>query len=302
VVGAGSTGGYYGGRLAQAGRDVTFLVRPARAAKLRANGLTIISPYGDASLHPRLVTADAIDGFYDVVLLAVKAFQLDAVLADMAPAIGPDTMILPVLNGMRHMQILEQRFTPKNVLGCALKVTTILDEEGRIVQLSPLDDFAYGEMDGANTARIAALNGILTGAGFNARLSPAIRREMWEKWMLLAALGGITCLMRGTVGEIEAAGGRDFVLAFLDEVIGIIRAIGTPPSEKSIAQAREQLTQKGSAATSSMYRDVQKSREIEVEQILGDLLHRGRDAGIEAPLISAAYINLCIYQNRITTG
>ncbi|MGH8739093.1 MAG: ketopantoate reductase family protein [Burkholderiales bacterium] len=300
VIGAGSTGGYLGGRLAQAGRDVSFLVRPARAAQLREKGLRIVSPHGDATLPPKLVTADWIDGPYDAVLLAVKGFQLDAALDQIAPAIGPETMILPVLNGMRHMDVLARRFSPRNLVGCALKVATALDDDGGIVQLTPMQDLAYGELDGSTTPRIEALDAFLRGAEFGARRSNAIRREMWEKWILLAALGATTCLMRGTVGEIEACpGGAGFALQLLDEVVAIVTAVGEAPSETFVKAARVQLTSKGSPLASSMFRDLQRSRPIEVEEIVGDLVRRGAKINLGAPLLCASYVHLLVYQNRI---
>ncbi len=300
VVGAGSTGGYFGGRLAEAGRDVTFLVRPGRAALLRARGLQIVSPNGDATLHPKIATADALDGPFDAILLAVKAFALDAAMADFAPAVGPGTAILPVLNGMKHMDLLAGRFGRAAVAGCACKIAAQIDGEGRIVQLAPLpQEIAYGEMDGAATPRIRALDAFMQGAGFDARLSPAIAREMWEKWILLAALGGITCLMRGTVGEIAAApGGADFASRFLDEVVAVVKAACVPPSDAFLAGARALLTAKGSPMTSSMYRDLQQGHAVEADQIVGDLLVRGAAAGVKTPLIALAYASLSVYQNR----
>ncbi len=130
---------------------------------------------------------------------------------------------------MKHMDLLAGRFGRAAVAGCACKIAAQIDGEGRIVQLAPLpQEIAYGEMDGAATPRIRALDAFMQGAGFDARLSPAIAREMWEKWILLAALGGITCLMRGTVGEIAAApGGADFASRFLDEVV---RGGSKPPA------------------------------------------------------------------------
>ncbi|KDM66092.1 ketopantoate reductase family protein [Acidiphilium sp. JA12-A1] len=299
VVGAGSTGGYFGGRLAQAGRDVTFLVRPARASQLRENGLQIVSPHGDATLQPKIVTADEITGPYDAVLLTVKGFQLDAALTDIAPAVGPETMILPVLNGMRHIDVLTKGFPPHNVVGCALKVATVLEDDGRIIQLNPLQDLAYGELDGTMSPRIAALDQFMQGVAIGARLSNVIRREMWEKWVLLAALGAITCLMRGTIGEIEACAGGQFALQLLDEVVTIVKTVGEPPSEGFLKAAREQLTRKGSPLASSMFRDIQRGRPIEVEDIVGDMLRRGAQAGLGAPLLSAAFVHLSVYQNRI---
>ncbi len=300
IVGAGSTGGYFGGRLAEAGRDVTFLVRPARAEQLRANGLRIVSPHGDLTLAPKLVTAGEITGPFDAILLTVKAFSLEAALDDLAPAIGPETMILPVLNGMKHVDRLIARFGANALVGCVCKIATVLDDQGRILQLGPLQDLAYGEMSGARTTRIERLDATLRGAGFDARLSGTIAREMWEKWILLATIGGITCLMRGTIGEIEAAaGGVDFTLAFLSEVTAVVGAVGQAPSEAFLAETKALLTRKGSPQTSSMYRDLLKGRPVEVEQIIGDLLLRARTSCLSTPLLAAAYTHLSLYQNGL---
>jgi 2-dehydropantoate 2-reductase len=298
VVGAGSTGGYFGGRLAQAGRDVTFLVRPARAERLRANGLQIVSPHGDVTLAPRLVTAGNIAGAFDVVLVTVKAFALGPAIDDMAPAVGPDTMILPVLNGMKHVDVLTSRFGDKAVIGGVCKIATVVDQ-GRIVQLTKLQDLAYGELDGSVSARLKEVDRSMQVAGFDARLSTTIMREMWEKWVLLAAMGGINCLMRGSIGEIAAApGGTDFVLSFLEEIVSVVGAAGHSMSEEFAAGARALLTAKGSPQTSSMYRDLEKGNEIEADQIVGDLLVRGRQAGMATPLLAAAYTHLSIYRAR----
>jgi 2-dehydropantoate 2-reductase len=303
IVGAGSTGGYFGARLADAGRDVTFLVRPGRAAHLRTHGLQILSPHGDLTLRPQLVTADEIAGPYDIVLLTVKAFSLEAALDDLAPAVGPETMIMPVLNGMKHMDLLAGRFGAERVIGGVCKVATAVDEAGRIRQLNKFQSMTYGELDGSESARIRALDAFMRGAGFDARLSPAIAREMWEKWILLAALGGVTCLMRGTIGDIVAApGGTDFITEFLDEVVSVTRVAGVAPDEAYVAETREILTQAGSPQTSSMYRDLQQGSRIEADQIIGDLLARGRKATIATPLLALAYTHLTVYRNRLAAA
>jgi 2-dehydropantoate 2-reductase len=302
VVGAGSTGGYFGGRLAQANRDVTFLVRPARAAQLRERGLEIVSPHGDVTLSPKLTTAAELRDPFDAVLLTVKGFALKAAIGDLAPAVGSGTVILPVLNGMRHVQILKDRFGEAAVGGCVCKCATTLDDNGRIIQLTKLHDLAYGEMDGRPTARIQAVDAFMTSAGFDARLSPVIEGEMWEKWLMLASIGAITCLMRGTIGEVEAApGGREFIFGAIDETVAIISAVGVPPSDAAVDNARAQLTQRGSMHTSSMYRDLQKGHPVEADEIIGDLVRRGRAAGIAAPLLAAAYAHLSVYAGRTTT-
>jgi 2-dehydropantoate 2-reductase len=299
VVGAGSTGGYFGGRLAQAGRDVTFMVRPLRAAQLAAEGLEIVSPHGGFTLAPKTVTAGSLGGHYDAILLTVKAYSLEAAIEDIAPAVGSRTMILPVLNGMRHMDLLRARFGGDAVLGGVCRIAAHLDGQGRVVQLSKIHDLAYGEMSGALSQRLEQLDAFMQNAGFDATLSPAIEREMWEKWVMLSTLGGITCLMRGSVGEIVAApGGSGFINQFLDEIAGIVAGAGVPPDKEALAQIRTTLTAQGSAFTSSMYRDLQDGSPIEADQIIGDLLARARKASIPAPLLTLAYIHLSIYQSR----
>ncbi len=206
VVGAGSTGGYFGGRLAQAGRDVTFLVRRARADQLNAKGLHIVSPHGDVTLAPKLVTADAIGAPYDAILLTVKAYSLDGALKDIAPAVGPNSMIVPMLNGMRHLESIAAAFGRDALVGGLCRIAAALDDQGGVVHLSQFHDLVYGEMNGVRSARIEQLDAVMRNAGFDARLSPAIEQEMWDKWMMLATLAGVTCLMRGSIGDIVVEG------------------------------------------------------------------------------------------------
>lgn len=303
VVGAGATGGYFGGRLAQAGRDVTFLVRPKRAAQLQADGLPILSPHGDVTLTPKLVTADGIAAPYDVVLLTVKAFALEAALRDLVPAVGPDSMIIPALNGMRHVAALTARFGEAAVLGGVCLVAATLDAQGRIRQLADFQQLVYGERGGEISARVAALDAAMQGAGFVARASGVILQEMWEKWILLATLGAITCLLRGTVGDIEAApGGAALALAVLEDCVAVATRSGYPPSEAFLERTRASVAAKGSTTAPSMYRDLTQGLPVEADQIVGDMLARAQGFGIAAPILAAAYAGLSIYQKRIAAG
>jgi len=304
VVGAGATGGFFGAHLAQAGRDVTFLVRPRRAEELRRTGLQIVSPAGDLTVTPQLVTAGELDAPFDVVLLGVKAFALESALDDMAPAVGAETLILPFLNGMRHVDLLVQRFGEQPVLGGVCYVATSLDDDGRIVQVDPnLHTLIYGERDGTTTARVGALDALLQGAGFENRLSADILLEMWEKWVLLASLGAITCLLRGTVGEIEAVpDGAALALRLLAESTATAAAAGISLREAALTRAKGALTERGAPRASSMYRDLRAGRPVEVEQILGDLAARARRFGVDAPLIEAATAQLRIYQNSLSAA
>jgi len=303
VVGAGGTGGYFGGRLAQHGRDVSFLVRPGRAAALRQSGLRLVSSHGDATIAPNVIATGELREKFDVVLLTVKAWSLPEALDDVAPAVGPETMILPTLNGMRHVDVIAKRFTPRNLVGCVCKVATVLREDGAIVQLAPFQELAYGEMHGPNGARIGGVDEFIRDAGFDARVSTAIEHDMWEKWVTLATLGSMTCLMRGNVGEVVAVdGGRDFVLALLGEVSSVAAAAGFPMSDRFLTGARSMLTAEGSSFTPSMYRDLVQGQRIEAEQIVGDMVRRGRQLGIAMPLLQAAWGHLQIYLGRIGTA
>jgi 2-dehydropantoate 2-reductase len=297
IVGAGAVGGYFGGRLAQAERDVTFLVRSSRSKQLRQDGLRIVSPHGDVVLTPKLIGAKEIDTPYDLVFLSVKAYALDAAMNDFAPAVGPETMILPVLNGMRHVDILAKRFGEHAVIGGVCLVVAEVDDQGRIVQLAGIQQLTYGERNGETTSRLQALDATLHGAGFDARLSTDIMQAMWEKWVQLASLGAVTCLMRGTIGEIVAVpGGADLSLKILDESVAVAVACGHKPSETFRSRHAAAMTTPGSSLSSSMYRDLCKGAPVEADHILGDFIERGAAHGVVTPLLKTAFVNLRVYQ------
>jgi 2-dehydropantoate 2-reductase len=261
VVGAGATGGYFGARLAQAGRDVTFLVRPHRGEQLRVRGLRIVGPGAGAdkgqALRPNLVMAGELTGAADVVLLAVKATALDQAIADFAPAIGPRTVVVPFLNGMAHLAVLSKRFGEQAVLGGVIVIATQLNDEGDIVQLSPSASLTIGTQDGTRTTRLQAAYDQLSGAGFEASISDEIMARMWQKWVFIATIGALTCLMRGTVGDIVAVpGGRDLGPAILAEASAVSAAAGYPIPADVIATTTQTITQAGSPVDSSMSRDV----------------------------------------------
>lgn len=300
IVGAGAVGGYFGARLNEAGRDVTFLVRERRAEKIRREGLRICSPHGDATLYPPTILAKDVSGPYDLILLSVKAYGLEEAMSDIAPAVGPGTMILPVLNGMRHMELLISRFGEDCVIGGVCIVATEIDKDDRIVQLADVQQLTYGERNGGSSDRMARLDETMKGAGFDARISEDILQEMWEKWVQLSSLGAATCLFRGNIGEIEAIpGGADLTLQILSECCAISKGCGHPPGEAFLARTKTAMTAPDSKSTSSMYRDLNQGHPVESDQILGDLLARGRSLGIAAPLVEAAFVSLSIYQARL---
>jgi 2-dehydropantoate 2-reductase len=301
VVGAGSTGGYFGGRLVEAGRDVTFLVRPGRAARLRADGLVIHSPHGDLRLAPKLVTADELADDYDLVLFSVKAYGLAQAVADIAPAVGTDTMILPVLNGMRHLDLLIERYGERAVLGGVCIVAAMVEPDGSIRQLGELQELVYGDRAHPDSARIHDVDATLRGAGFSARPSDDIVQEMWDKWVFLAGIGAVTCLMRGPIGSIVAApGGREFTAGVVAECAAIAAGVGQPVNDAVRQRALDTVTEAGSGQTSSMYRDLRAGAPVEADHIIGDLVARADAHGVDVPLLRLAYTSLSVYQGSRT--
>jgi len=302
VVGAGAVGGYFGARLAAAGRNVTFLVRERRAAQLRKIGLVLKSSSGDLTIPPadlKLISAQelaASKSTYDLILLATKAYALDTAMDDFAPAVGADTAILPLLNGMRHLDMLSQRFGSEHVLGGSTRIVGDVDPEGRVLHIENWQDLVFGERDKRVTPRIEAIAKTLHDAGFQDQLSPDIIAFMWQKWVLLASMAGITCLLRGNIGEIARAPfGVETQRAFLAECAAIASASGYPTAEKPYAAVTARLTDPESVLTASMYRDLQKNSPVEADHILGDLLRRGSALGIHSPLLQAAYVQLSVY-------
>jgi 2-dehydropantoate 2-reductase len=297
VIGAGATGGYFGARLAQAGRDVTFLLRPARAAAVRANGLRLTGEGPDEVVPVTVVTADELNAPYDMVLVTVKNGALDSAMDDMTPAVGPDTLIVPFLNGMSHLDRLNQRFGASAVLGGVVIVATTVNQQGDIVRLAPQASLTTGAQPGnppTDTTGVAAALGDVVG--FDFAISDNILADMWSKWVFIATLGAFTCLMRGAVGEIVAQPGGDKLgPAFLAEATAVAQANGYPIPDAQVRNTIAAVTQPGSGLASSMYRDVLDGHPTESDYIVGDLVKRGRAHGLESPLFHLATTQLAVH-------
>jgi 2-dehydropantoate 2-reductase len=300
VVGAGAIGGYFGGRLLQAGRDVTFLVRPRRAAELADAGLVIRSPHGDVTLKkPPTVQADRLAEKFDVVLLSCKAFDLEDAIKSFAPAVGPQTAIIPMLNGMRHLDVLDAKFGRDRVLGglCAIAVT--LNDKREVLQLQPMQSLTFGERDGNMSDRVRAIAEVFASGNFGSVASETIAQDMWEKWVFLASVAASTCLMRTSIGNILASpGGKDFILGMLDECSAIATAQGYAPRAPFLERTRGMLTAEGSQMTASMFRDIKAAGQVEADHVIGDLIARGDAAKVPVPKLRIAYTHLKAYEKQ----
>jgi len=228
--------------------------------------------------------------------LSCKAYDLDSAINSFAPAVGTETAILPLLNGLSHLDTLKARFGPNHILGGLCVISASLEADGRIAHLNEVHNCAFGELDGSKSERVQAIASQLSGARFESRLSEKILQEMWDKWVFIATGAGITCLMRATVGDIVNADATDLVIKLLDECAAIARAQGYPPSPSAIERSRTVFTTPGSLLAASMFRDIERGSPIEVEHVIGDLIRRADPAA--SPVLDIVYKHLKSYEAR----
>ena len=299
VLGAGAVGGYFGGRLAEAGRDVTFLVRPARAALLEERGLVVTSPLGDFTVKPQLATADTLSGAYDLILLTAKHYDLDQAIAAIRPAVGPQTAILPLLNGLVHLDRLGEAFGGEAILGGVAYVGASLQPDGSIRHHNRLSGIAFGERAGGVSSRTRAISAEFDGSKVSAPPSENVMLDMWEKFVMITTMAGMNCLMRGTIGEITGTqDGAALMLELFAENRAVAKAAGYPLRQGYIDQIAAMLTEKGSVNNASMHHDLAHGSRTEGEFIIGDMRRRAAALGVATPLLRAAWAHLQVYENR----
>lgn len=295
VLGAGGIGGYFGGRLAATGVGVRFLVRPPRARSLARQGLVIRSPLGDVQI-PVETLSEATSAF-DSVLLACKAYDLDSAIEAMAPAVGPTTLILPLLNGVRQLDVLDARFGREHVLGGLCHIGVTVNASGEIQHLNSLQRLVLGARTPGQTDAARELHRVMERGGFEPVLSDAIMRDMWEKFTFLATYAGMTTLMRAPIGAIlSAADGEAIMREMLEECSATAAASGYAPRPPATTQMVTSLTERGSTGTASMLRDVLRNGPTEHEHIIGDMLARARAAGVPAPLLRVSLAHMQAYE------
>jgi 2-dehydropantoate 2-reductase len=304
ILGAGAIGGYVGGRLHQSGADVTFLVRPARREALMKDGLVIKSTKGDITQKVKTVLSGSEGGPYDVVMLTNKAYDLASAMDAVAPSVGSNSTVLPLLNGMRHIETLAKRFGDAKVVGGLARVGVALSAEGAILHTSPFAAISFGERDGkAARPVLCELDAAVKKAGIDGGLNANIVQDLWDKWIMLASLAATCCLMRGTSGDLlEADEGQAIVLETVEECRKVAAAAGCDPGEKGMQHVRAFLTQKGSRFAASMLHDLEKGAMVEADHVVGDMIARAKKAGIATPNLRMAYAHLQVYLARRARG
>jgi 2-dehydropantoate 2-reductase len=303
IVGAGAIGGYFGGRLLEKGADVTFFVRDNRQKQLKKDGLVVSSIHGD--LHfpdPQTIVSGSHLVPYDVILVSTKSYHLDGAIESIRPFVGDRTMILPLLNGIAHLDALTEAFGPEKVIGGLCFIETTLDESGKVIQTSPIQDLVFGELNGKRSERILKLQAAFDDTKANFRLSEKIEQEMWQKYLFITSLSGITSLFRSPIGPIrDQTQGAETIKRLLHETVEIMTAIGAPLSEGAKDATWNRLNEIGHGMKSSLQRDMEKSLPTEGDHLFGYLLKKAAELGIDAPTLSAVYANVDIYDSLLSS-
>lgn len=301
VLGAGALGGYFGGRALERGLDVAFLVRPRRAAQLARDGLLVESPLGD--IRRAVTTVTAAGPGFDAVLLSCKAYDLEGAIAAIRPAVEAGACVLPVLNGLAHMDALNAAFGASQVWGGLAKCQATLTADGIVKHLGDWRWLTFGEQDGRMDGRAAALAAALgRSKGLEAEAVPDIARRMWEKLVHLGTVAAGTVLMRANVGEIVRAGGRDFLLSLLERNAAIAAAHGHAMTPAFLDGYRVLFSDPASAYTASMLRDLEAGGPTEAEHILGWLADAARRVSVADDLHSLALLHARAYDQRRRAG
>lgn len=301
MLGAGGVGGYFGAKMHQVGGDVTFLVRPLRAASLRENGLKVLSPLGDMHIKPKLITTEKNQEAekFDVIILSCKAYDLDAAIESVAPFLDKHGIVIPLLNGLAHLPRLDAQFSRERVLGGLAHIGVTMQPSGEIQHLNDLHRLMIGSRTEQVSTHVSVIAGLLSSSGIDFLLSEHIEDEMWGKYIFLTALAGVTCTMRSAVADIlKTNTGEAFVLGMFSECLAVGNKYGYSPSHERHGFYRDQLSDKGSLMTASMLRDIERNAATEAEHILGDMVERAVAQGVDVPLLKLAYTHLQAYGNR----
>ena len=307
-LGAGGVGGYFGGRLIEAGGDVTFQVRAPRARQLATTGLVIKSPLGDATLAAKTIEHAEGAGPFDLVVVTCKAYDLVPAIEAIAPHVAAGAVVLPLLNGMRHNDDLRHRFGPEQMIGGMCQIETTLSSQGEIVHKSEFARLVFGPFEEypANDRARQVISGFADLAGranFSAKLLDPVDQALWDKWVMIGTLGGITSLMRGAAGDVVATReGRELIEELLQETLSVATENGYPPGTDYLTNIRKLLMAPGSTFMASMLRDIEKGGLTEADHIIGDMYRRAHESGHDANVLRMVYCHLQTYEARRARG
>ena len=297
VIGAGGTGGYFGGLLARAGEDVTFIARGAHLEALRTRGLTLESMLAGTFTVPVQATDDPSEvGPVDLILFCVKTYDTDAAAESIRPLIRPDTMLLSLQNGIGNEERIARVAGHTSAIGAVAYVSSAIKAPGVVAQTSGPGKIIFGELSGGESARTERLRDVLQRAGITAEVHPDIRVVLWQKFLFISAFSGVTTVTRLPIGTILADSVTHALFrGTVEEAEAVARASGIDLPADCVEQALATAAAAEPWARGSLYHDLAGGRRLELEGLNGEVVRRGREHGIETPLNFAIYAALRPY-------
>ncbi|MEK6751461.1 MAG: 2-dehydropantoate 2-reductase [Chloroflexota bacterium] len=301
IFGSGGVGGYFGGRLAQAGQDVTFIARGAHLAAVTESGLRVDSIGGDFAVHPaRATDSPQSMGHVDLVILATKAWQLDSAIEQMKPLVGAGTMILPLLNGMEHMDVLLAAFGREHVLGGLCRLSAFVAAAGHIRHVGIPPFITFGELDNSKSARVGSLREMFSALnGITVDVPADINVAMWEKFVFISGTSGVGAFTRQPIGEFRAnPETRTMLFNAMNETAAVARARGIPLSESFVSDTMKRIDTIQPDVMASMQKDMMEGRPSELNEQTGAVIRMGRAVGVPTPTHEAIYAKLLPLENK----
>lgn len=298
VLGAGAVGGYFGGKLAYNGFSVQFLVRKNRYEQLKSRGLNVKSRHGDFSVQPNLVTNVNDIDHPDIVIVALKNYHIDNAFQQLEQLVEKGATILPLLNGIKHLDLLISKFGKEKVLGGLCYIEATLNEEGDVIQTSQLQDIMFGSISQSHSNLLNKLEAMMKESGINGSQSEVILEEMWKKYIFLTSLSSITASTRQPIGvSLQDPVTSSFLKDLISEVFEIAKARNIPLPVDTVDNVFKKLHSLSPTMTASMHRDLEKSLPIELDSLQGYLIEQAQEYGINTPCIKAIYALLHPYKN-----
>lgn len=294
VFGTGGVGGFFGGRLARAGEDVTFIARGEHLRAIKANGLRVDSPDGDFLIHPAKATDNLSEvGETDLVILGVKAWQVPEAAREIKPLVGPGTTVLPLQNGVDAVSQLVEALGSQNVIGGLCRIVSFVVGPGHIRHEGFAPTIAIGELDNSRTERIAKIEEVFNHAGLDTTIADDIQVALWTKFLFIASFSGVGALADAPAGVVRTdPKWRGYIISAMDEIYALAHARGVNLPADSVAKVIGFVDGLPDEATSSMQRDIAAGKPSELESQNGAVVRMARESGVDVPTHTLIYNSL----------
>ncbi|HLW01995.1 MAG TPA: 2-dehydropantoate 2-reductase [Ktedonobacterales bacterium] len=300
VFGVGGVGGYFGGRLAQAQEDVIFIARGEHLRALQTQGLRVESIKGDFTIQPAQATDDpASVGVVDVVLVAVKAWQVPEAARQMQPMVGPKTMVVPLENGVEAPNQLASVLGAQHVLGGLCRIVSFIAGPGQIRHAGMEPYVAFGELDNQPSERVERLRHVFEHAGIQVEIPANIQVALWQKFLFIVSISGVGAVTRAPAGVIRSVPQtRQMLEQALREALAVGQAQDVPLADEMVANIMTMIDGSAAGSTASMQRDIMNGRPSELEYQTGTIVRLGQEAGVSTPVHSFIYHSLLPQEQR----